>query len=76
MAWEYKILEPLDYGHPGAEPRYGEFAEELTKLSAEGWEVVQLTPAMMRGRIVPGSQADQLNLTTTGLVALLRRKVE
>ena len=77
MSWEYKVIEPLDYGHPGASPRYGEFADELTAHSKDGWEFVQMIPGMMRGRIIPGGKdTEQVNITTVGICALLRRKVE
>ena len=74
MSWEYKMLEPMDYGHPGAGPRFTELEEELKKLSEEGWEVVQLVPSMMRGRKVPGAREDTITLTTVAMCALLRRK--
>jgi hypothetical protein len=75
MAWEYKILEPMDYGHPGAAPRYAEFAKELAELAKDGWEIVQITPSMLRGRIVEGGREDTINLTTVAILAVLRRQV-
>jgi len=75
MNWEYKLLEPLDYGHPGAGARFVSLEEELAALSKDGWEVIQMVPGMMRGRIIPGGKdTDQVNLTTVGLVVLLRRQ--
>jgi hypothetical protein len=77
MAWEYKIVEPIDYGHPGGSvPRYDEFAKELTKLCSEGWEVVQMVPSMMRGRLTAGAKDDMVSMTAVALIALLRRNVE
>ena len=77
MAWEYKILEPLDYGHPGAGARFTNLSDELTELSKDGWEVVQMVPGMARGRIVPGGKdTEQVNITTVGMIVVLRRQVE
>ncbi|MCX6646083.1 MAG: DUF4177 domain-containing protein [bacterium] len=76
MAYEYKILEPMDYGHPGAGARYQDFQSELSELSDEGWELVQLVPSMMRGRKVPGGREDNISMTTVAMVAVLRRKIE
>lgn len=77
MGWEYRILEPTDYSHPGAGQRFSDFVEELNKLAKEGWEVVQLTPSMMRGRVTKSSGKDTpVTMTTVTMCALLRRKVE
>ena len=77
MAWEYKVLEPLDYGHPGAGARIENLSQELAEMSKEGWEVVQMLPGMARGRMVPGGKnTEQVNITTAGVIVLLRRQVE
>lgn len=76
MAYEYKILEPMDYGHPGAGVRYTDLQAELTELSKEGWELHQLVPSMMRGRKVPGGREDTITMTTVAMVAVLRREIE
>jgi len=76
MSWEYMTLEPTDYGHPGAGARYGGFVEELNRLAGDGWELVQLAPSMMRGRITPAGQDETVTLTAVALCAILRRKVE
>ena len=78
MSWEYKILEPSDYGHPGAGPRFSEFVDELNKLAKEGWEVVQLTPSLMRGRLTKETSGKDspFSITTVVLCALLRREIE
>ena len=78
MAWEYRIIESLDYGHPGgSEPRYQTFAEQLNELSKEGWEIDQIAPSMMRGRISRGGgKDDSVSLTTIAICAIMKRKVE
>lgn len=73
MVYEYKILEPMDYGHPGAGARYMDLESELSLLSEEGWDLVQLVPSMMRGRKVPGGREDTITMTTVAMVAVLRR---
>jgi len=75
MSWEYKVIESLDYGHPGgSEPRFGEMAGELNRLSGEGWEVVEMSPSLMRGRVTAGGKEDTLSLTTVAFCVLLRRE--
>lgn len=77
MSWEYKVLEPTDYSHPGAGPRFTEFVEELNELAKEGWEVVQLAPSRMRGRLSKSSGKDSpFTATTITMCVLLRRKVD
>ena len=77
MAWEYKVIEPLDYGHPGgSQARYENFEKELAELSKEGWEVIQMVPSMMRGRSTPGGKDEAISLTVVAMIALLRRQVE
>ncbi len=76
MTWEYKMLEPMDYGHPGSGPRFQEFTDEVTKLCNDGWELVHLVPSMMRGRKVSGGREDTITMTTVAMAALMRRKVE
>ena len=77
MSWEYKLLESLDYGHPGgSEPRFGEMADELTKLSNEGWEFVGMSPSYMRGRVTPGGKEETVSLTTIGFCVLLRKETD
>ncbi|MCK4719947.1 DUF4177 domain-containing protein [bacterium] len=76
MAYEYKILEPMDYGHPGAGKRFTELETELAKLSKEGWEVHEVVPSMMRGRKVSGGREDTISMTTVAMIAILRRKLD
>jgi hypothetical protein len=76
MAYEYKIIETIDYGHPGAGVRFGEFQAGLNELSKEGWELHQLVPGMMRGRMVEGGREDTITMTTVAIVAVLRRQIE
>ncbi len=77
MSCEYKILEPTDYGHPGAGARFEEFVKELNEHAKEGWEIVQLVPDMMRGRMTAtGGKDETITLTTIGLCAVLRRRTE
>ena len=78
MAFEYKVLESLDYGHPGgSDGRYHEMEEELKQLSMEGWEVVNMAPTMLRGRVTnTGGNTDNLNLTAVTVMVLLRRPID
>lgn len=81
MPWEYKIVEGIDYGHPGGSPRYQEFLKELTRLSEEGWEVDHLVPSMQRGRTeVPGGRGEgsreSSSHTAVAILALLKRRTE
>jgi len=77
MSWEFKVLEPIDYGHPGGSTaRYEEFEKNLAELCNDGWEIVQMVPSMIRGRITASGRDEMLNLTTVAMIALLRRKVD
>lgn len=76
MAYEYKILEPMDYGHPGAGARFTELETEMNKLSKEGWDVHQVVQSMMRGRKVSGGREDTITMSTVAMIVILRRKVD
>jgi hypothetical protein len=77
MTWEYKTIESTDFGHPGGVPRYQELSEELGKLSAEGWEVVQIVPTMQRGRAdaSAGGGKESSTVTVVAMLVMLRRAV-
>jgi hypothetical protein len=77
MTWEYKTIEATDFGHPGGVPRYQELTADIGKLSAEGWEVIQVVPTMQRGRADAsgGGGKESSMLTVVALLVMLRRQV-